>query len=103
MGSYTTDGRYGNGFSESFWVILLLNEDDYIVQGYIPEGMGSTDEPEYGYSSTIKIIKNEKPFYSIEAHYQGTDMNDNNRIIKINRTSRYDYTPHGEDYYTKQK
>lgn len=103
MGSYTTDGRYGNGFSESFWVILLLNEDDYIVQGYIPEGMGSTDEPEYGYSSTIKIIKNEKPFYSIEAHYQGTDMNDNNRIIKINRTSRYDYTPHSEDYYTKQK
>ncbi len=93
----------GNGFSESFWVILLLNEDDYIVQGCIPEGMGSTDEPEYGYSSTIKVIKNEKPFYSIEAHYQGTDMNDNNRIIKVNRTSRYDYTPNGEDYYTKQK
>ncbi len=103
MGSYTTDGRYGNGFSESFWVILLLNEDDYIVQDYIPEGIGSTDEPEYSFSSTIKVIKNVKPFYSIEAHYQGTDMKDNNRIIKVNRTSRYDYTPHGEDYYTKQK
>ncbi|MDI9721260.1 tetratricopeptide repeat protein [Acinetobacter junii] len=103
MGSYTIDDHYGNGFSESYWVILLLNEDDYIVSAYIPEGMGSTDEPEYGYSSSIKVIKNEKPFYSIDAHYQGTDMNDKKRIIKVNRTSRYDYTPHGEDYYTKQK
>lgn len=103
MGSYTTDGRYGNGFSESFWVILLLNEDDYIVQGYIPEGNGSTDEPEYGYSSTLKVIKTEKPFYSIEVHYQGTEMNDSHRIIKVNQISRYEYTPHAEEYYTKQK
>lgn len=103
MGSYTIDGHIGNGYSETDWIILLLNEHDYIVQAAITEGHGSTDEPEYGYSSTIKVIKNEKPFYSIEVHYQGTDMNENNRIIKVNRTSRYDYTPHGEDYYTKQK
>lgn len=103
MGSYTIDGHYGNGFSENDWIILLLNEDDYIVQAAITEGHGSTDEPEYGYSSTIKVIKNEKPFYSLEVHYQGTDMNENNLIFKINRTSRYDYTPHGEDYYIKQK
>lgn len=103
MGSYTIDGQYGNGFSDTLWIILLLNEDDYIVQSAITEGFGSTDKPEYGYSSTIKVIKDEKPFYSIEAHYQGTDMNNKNRIIKVNRTSLYDYTPHGEEYYTKRK
>lgn len=50
---------------------------------------------------TNRAIKNEKPFYSIEVHYQGTDMKENNHIIKVNRTLRYDYTPYGEDYYTK--
>lgn len=49
---------------------------------------------------TNRAIKNEKPFYSIEVHYQGTDMKENNHI-KVNRTLRYDYTPYGEDYYTK--
>ena len=32
LGSYTIDGYYGNGYGESVWSLLLLNEDDYIVE-----------------------------------------------------------------------
>ncbi|OEY91707.1 hypothetical protein BJD20_11230 [Acinetobacter proteolyticus] len=102
LGSYTIDGYYGNGYGESVWSLLLLNEDDYIVEQMFEEGKVS-EQPEYGYSSAIKVNKNGQAFYPFQIHYQGTDMNDKNRIIKVNRTSRFVHILHGKDYYTEQK
>lgn len=90
LGSYTIDGYYGNGYGESVWSLLLLNEDDYIVEQMFEEGKVS-EQPEYGYSSAIKVNQNGQPFYPFQIHYQGTDLNDNNRMFKVNKIVLYQY------------
>ncbi|PPC00551.1 tetratricopeptide repeat protein [Acinetobacter pittii] len=90
LGSYTIDGYYGNGYGESVWSLLLLNEGDYIVEQMFEEGKVS-EQPEYGYSSAIKVNKNGQQFYPFQIHYQGTDMNDNNRMVKVNKIVLYQY------------
>lgn len=90
LGSYTIDGYYGNGYGESVWSLLLLNEGGYIVEQMFQEGKVS-EQPEYGYSSAIQVNKNGQPFYPFQIHYQGTDMNDNNRMVKVNKIVLYQY------------
>ncbi|MFP6817858.1 tetratricopeptide repeat protein [Acinetobacter nosocomialis] len=90
LGSYTIDGYYGNGYGESVWSLLLLNEEGYIVEQMFEEGKVS-EQPDYGYSSAIKVNQNEQPFYPFQIHYQGTDMNDNNRMVKVNKIVPYQY------------
>lgn len=101
LGSYTIDGYYGNGYGESAWSLLLLNEDDYIVEQMLEEGIVS-EQPEYGYSSAIKVNKNGQPFYPFQIHYQGTDMNDNNRMVKVNKIVIYQYDSKSK-FYSKLK
>ncbi len=90
LGSYTIDGYYGNGYGESVWSLLLLNEDDYIVEQMFEEGKVS-EQPEYGYSSVIRVIKNGQPFYPFQIQYQGTDLNDNSQMVKVNKIVPYQY------------
>ena len=101
LGSYTIDGYYGNGYGESVWSLLLLNEDDYIVEQMFEEGKVS-EQPEYGYSSAIKVNKNGQPFYPFQIHYQGTDMSDNNRMVKVNKIVLYQYDSKSK-FYSKLK
>ncbi len=90
LGSYTIDGYYGNGYGESVWSLLLLNEDDYIVEQMFEEGKVS-EQPEYGYSSVIQVNKNRQPFYPFQIHYQGTNLNDNSQMVKVNKIVPYQY------------
>ncbi|WP_025095575.1 tetratricopeptide repeat protein [Acinetobacter soli] len=101
LGSYTIDGYYGNGYGESVWSLLLLNEDDYIVEQMFEEGKVS-EQPEYGYSSAIQVNKNGQPLYPFQIHYQGTDMNDNNRMVKVNKIVPYQYDSKSK-FYSKLK
>ncbi|WP_151716776.1 tetratricopeptide repeat protein [Acinetobacter sp. TUM15071] len=101
LGSYTIDGYYGNGYGESVWSLLLLNEEGYIVEQMFEEGKVS-EQPEYGYSSAIKVNKNGQPFYPFQIHYQGTDMNDNNRMVKVNKILSYQYDSKSK-FYLKLK
>ncbi|KAF1020949.1 MAG: Secretory immunoglobulin A-binding protein EsiB [Acinetobacter bereziniae] len=97
LGSYTIDGYYGNGYGESVWSLLLLNEDDNIVEQMFEEGKVS-EQPEYGYSSAIQVNKNGQPFYPFQIHYQGTDMNDNNQMVKVNKIVPYQYDSESKLY-----
>lgn len=101
LGSYTIDGYYGNGYGESVWSLLLLNEDDYIVEQMFEEGKVS-EQPEYGYSSSIRVNQNGQPFYPFQIHYQGTDMNDNNQMVKVNEIVPYQYDSKSK-FYSKLK
>ncbi|MDQ9821122.1 tetratricopeptide repeat protein [Acinetobacter bereziniae] len=101
LGSYTIDGYYGNGYGESVWSLLLLNEDDYIVEQMFEEGKVS-EQPEYGYSSVIKVNQNRQKFYPFQIHYQGTDMNDNNQMVKVNKIVSYQYDSKSK-FYSKLK
>lgn len=101
LGSYTIDGYYGNGYGESVWSLLLLNEEGYIVEQMFEEGKVS-EQPEYGYSSAIQVNKNGQPFYPFQIHYQGTDMNDNNRMVKVNKILPYQYDSKSK-FYSKPK
>ncbi|MCH7309890.1 sel1 repeat family protein [Acinetobacter sp. ANC 4805] len=101
LGSYTIDGYYGNGYGESVWSLLLLNEESYIVEQMFEEGKVS-EQPEYGYSSAIKVNKNGQPFYPFQIHYLGTDMNDNNRMVKVNKIVLYQYDSKSK-LYSKPK
>ena len=101
LGSYTIDGYYGNGYGESVWSLLLLTEEGYIVEQMFEEGKVS-EQPEYGYSSAIKVNKNGQPFYPFQIHYQGTDMNDNNRMVKVNKIVPYQYDSKSK-FYLKLK
>lgn len=83
------------------WSLLLLNEDDYIVEQMFEEGKVS-EQPEYGYSSAIKVNKNGQPFYPFQIHYQGTDMSDNNRMVKVNKIVLYQYDSKSK-FYSKLK
>lgn len=101
LGSYTIDGYYGNGYGESVWSLLLLNEEGYIFEQMFEEGKIS-EQPEYGYSSSIKVKKNGQPFYPFQIHYQGTDMNVNNRMVKVNKIVPYQYDSKSK-FYSKLK
>ncbi|MDR7015107.1 tetratricopeptide repeat protein [Acinetobacter sp. 3657] len=101
LGSYTIDGYYGNGYGESVWSLLLLNEESYIVEQMFEEGKVS-EQPEYGYSSAIKVNQNGQQFYPFQIHYQGTDMNDNNRMVKVNKIVLYQYDSKSK-FYSKLK
>lgn len=101
LGSYTIDGYYGNGYGESVWSLLLLNEEGYFTEQIIEEGKTS-EQPEYGYSSVIKVNKNGQSFYPFQIHYQGTDMNDNNRMVKVNKILLYQYDIKSK-FYSKLK
>lgn len=101
MGSYTRDGYYGNGYGDDVWSFILLKEDDYLAAQIIESGK-SSEQPKYGYSSTIKFNKNGKPFYPFQIHYQGTDRNDNDRIVKVNKTVFYEYDAKGKFYAEKK-
>ncbi|RPE28285.1 Sel1 repeat-containing protein [Acinetobacter sp. BIGb0102] len=101
LGSYNIDGYYGNGYGESVWSLLLLNEEGYIFQQMFEEGKIS-EQPEYGYSSAIQVKKNGQPFYPFQIHYQGTDMNDNNRMVKVNKILLYQYDSKSK-FYSKPK
>lgn len=101
LGSYTIDGYYGNGYGESVWSLLLLNEKDYIVEQMFEEGKVS-EQPEYGYSSEIKVNHDGQQFYPFQIHYKGTDLNDNNRMVKVNKIVLYQYDSKSQ-LYSKQK
>lgn len=101
LGSYTIDGYYGNGYGESVWSLLLLNEESYIVEQMFDEGKVS-EQPEYGYSSAIKVNQNGQPFYPFQIHYKGTDLNDNDRMVAINKIVIYQYNSMSK-LYSKQK
>ncbi|WP_336032989.1 tetratricopeptide repeat protein [Acinetobacter bereziniae] len=101
LGSYTIDGYYGNGYGESVWSLLLLNEEGYFTEQMIEEGKTS-EQPEYGYSSAIQVKKNGQPFYPFQIHYQGTDMNDNNRMARLNKIVLYQYDNKSK-FYSKLK
>lgn len=101
LGSYTIDGYYGSGYGESVWSLLLLNEGDYIVEQMFEEGKVS-EQPEYGYSSVIKVNKNGQQFYPFQIHYKGTDLNDNDRKVTINKIVLYKYDSKSK-LYSKQK
>lgn len=101
LGSYTIDGYYSNGYGESVWSLLLLNEDGYIFEQMFEEGKVS-EQPEYGYSSSIKVNKNGQAFYTFQIHYQGTDMNDNNQMVKVNKIIPYQYDSKSK-FYLKLK
>ncbi|EPG41390.1 hypothetical protein F907_00254 [Acinetobacter colistiniresistens] len=101
LGSYTIDGYDGNGYGESVWSLLLLNEESYIVEQMFDEGKVS-EQPEYGYSSAIKVNQNGQPFYPFQIHYKGTDLNDNDRKVTINKIIIYQYDSKSK-LYSKQK
>lgn len=101
LGSYTIDGYYGNGYGESVWSLLLLKEGDYIVEQMFEEGKVS-EQPEYGYSSAIKVKKNGQQFYPFQIHYKGTDLNDNDRTVKVYKIVLYQYDSKSK-LYSKQK
>lgn len=101
LGSYTIDAYYSNGYGESVWSLLLLNEDGYIFEQMFEEGKVS-EQPEYGYSSSIKVNKNGQAFYTFQIHYQGTDMNDNNQMVKVNKIIPYQYDSKSK-FYLKLK
>lgn len=68
----------------------MINEGGYIVEQMFEEGRVS-GQPEYGYSSAIPVNKNGQPFYPFQIHYQGTDMKENNWMVKVNKIVLYHY------------
>lgn len=101
LGSYIIDGYYGNGYGESVWSLLLLNEEGYIIEQMFEEGKVS-EQPEYGYSSVIQVNQNGQQYYPFQIHYKGTDLNDRNRMVKVNKIVPYQYDSKRK-FYSKLK
>jgi hypothetical protein len=90
LGSYLLDIAIDYGSTQSIWSLFLLHEDDYIADEML-EGGESSAESKYEYYSTIKVIKNGQSFYPFQVQFDGTNLNKNGRVVKVNKLVRYEY------------
>lgn len=90
VGNYTLiDESLGQGYSESFWEIIHLPENNYIQIFYILAGesnaaaIGDEESPlVYDYSSDLSIHDDNSEYFPLYIHFKGDKKEDDSTVIK---------------------